>query len=88
MAKKKEINSYTPTSEEAQAMTKCWQNDLAYVIKPAKNANRYNIIKYQISNYKEIFFYKENNVNVEFTEYEGLKKTMELYKLHAKRFKK
>ena len=88
MAKKKEINSYTPTSEEGQAMTICWQNDLAYVIKPAKTANRYNIIKYQISNYKEIFFYKENNVNVEFTEYEGLKKTMELYKLHAKRFKK
>lgn len=88
MAKKKEINSYTPTSEEGKAMNICWQNDLAYVITPAKTTNRYNIIKYQISNYKEIFFYKENNVNVEFTEYEGLKKTMELYKLHAKRFKK
>ena len=88
MGKKKEINSYTPTSEEANAMTICWKNNLAYYLKPSNNANRYNIIKYQISNYKEVFYYKENNVNVEFTEYEGLKKTMELYKFHAKRFKK
>lgn len=87
MAKVKE-EKFVPKSDEVNAMTICWQNDLAYVIKPAKTANRYNIIKYQISNYKEIFFYKENNVNVEFTEYEGLKKTMELYKLHAKRFTK
>ena len=88
MAKVKEKNSYTPTSEEGKAMTLCWKNDLAYVLKPSNNANRYNIIKYQISNYKEVFYYKENNVNVEFTEYEGLKKTMELYKFHAKRFTK
>jgi hypothetical protein len=85
MAKVKE-NIFIPTREEQDAMSLCWVNDLAYVIKPAKTANRYNIIKYQISNYKEIFFYKENNVNVEFTEYEGLKKTMELYKFHSKRF--
>jgi hypothetical protein len=87
MAKVKE-DIFIPTSEEQDAMSLCWVKDLAYVIKPAKNANRYNIIKYQISNYNEIFYYKENNVNAEFTEYEGLKKTMELYKFHAKRFTK
>ncbi len=72
--------------DEVDAMSICWKNDLAYVLKPTKNVNRYNVIKYQISNYNEIFYYKENNVNVEFTEYEGLKKTMELYNFHAKRF--
>jgi hypothetical protein len=87
MAKVKE-NIFIPTREEQDAMSLCWVNDLAYVIKPAKNVNRYNIIKYQISNYNEIFYLKENNVNLEFTEYEGLKKTMELYKFHSKRFTK
>jgi hypothetical protein len=76
MAKVKE-DKFSPTEEDIKAMALCWKNDLAYVIKPAKTANRYNIIKYQIS---------KNNVNAEFTEYEGLKKTMELYKFHAKRF--
>ena len=83
---KKDI--FIPTREEQDAMSLCWVNNLAYVIKPTKKANRYNVIKYQISNYNEIFYYKENNVNAEFTEYEALKKTMELYKLHAKRFTK
>jgi len=87
MAKVKE-EKFSPTEQDLKAMAVCWKNDLAYVIKPAKTANRYNIIKYQISNYNEIFYYKENNVNAEFTKYEGLKKTMELYKFHAKRFKK
>jgi hypothetical protein len=86
MAKVKE-EKFVPKPDEVNAMSLCWKNDLAYVIKPAKTANRYNIIKYQISNYNEVFYYKENNVNAEFTEYEGLKKTMELYKFHAKRFK-
>jgi hypothetical protein len=85
MAKVKE-DKFSPTEEDIKAMAVCWKNDLAYVIKSAKKANRYNVIKYQISNYNEIFYYKENNVNGEFTEYEGLKKTMELYKFHAKRF--
>jgi hypothetical protein len=85
MAKVKEVK-FSPTEEDIKAMAVCWKNDLAYVIKPAKTANRYNIIKYQISNYNEIFYLKENNVNLEFTEYEGLKKTMELYNFHAKRF--
>ena len=83
MAKTKDI--FIPTREEQDAMSLCWVNDLAYVIK-AKNNNRYNVIKYQISNYKEVFYYKENNIIVEFTEYEALRKTMELYKFHAKRF--
>ena len=87
MAKVKE-EKFVPKPDEVDAMSLCWKNDLAYVIKPAKTANRYNVIKYQISNYKEVFYLKENNVNLEFTEYEGLKKTMELYKFHAKRFKK
>ena len=87
MTKVKE-DIFIPTREEQDAMSLCWVNDLAYVIKQAKKANRYNVIKYQISNYNEIFYYKENNVNAEFTEYEALKKTMELYKFHAKRFKK
>jgi hypothetical protein len=85
MAKKKE-DKFAPSDEDTKAMRICFKNDLAYVLKPSNNANRYNIIKYQISNYKEIFYLKENNVNLEFTEYEGLKKTMELYKFHAKRF--
>lgn len=87
MAKAKEVK-FVPKLDEVDAMSLCWKNDLAYVIKPAKTANRYNVIKYQISNYKEIFYLKENNVNLEFTEFEGLKKTMELYKFHAKRFTK
>jgi hypothetical protein len=85
MAKVKEVK-FSPTEEDTKAMTVCWKNDLAYVLKPSNNTNRYNVIKYQITNYNQIFYYKENNVNAEFTEYEGLKKTMELYKFHAKRF--
>jgi hypothetical protein len=60
MAKVKE-DKFLPTEEDLKAMAVCWKNDLAYVIKPAKTANRYNIIKYQISNYNEVFYYKENN---------------------------
>lgn len=87
MAKAKEVK-FSPSEEDAKAMSICFKNDLAYVLKPSGNPNRYNVIKYQISNYKEVFYLKENNVNLEFTEYEGLKKTMELYKFHAKRFTK
>jgi hypothetical protein len=85
MAKAKEVK-FAPSDEDTKAMSICFKNDLAYVLKPSGNTNRYNIIKYQISNYKEVFYLKENNVNIEFTEFEGLKKTMELYKFHAKRF--
>ena len=86
MVKVKE-DKFIPKPDEVDAMSLCWKNDLAYVIKPAKNERRYNIIKYQISNYKEYFFYKEKDEIIHFTEYEALKKTMELYKFHAKRFK-
>lgn len=86
MAKQK-VLKYTPTDEETKAMRICVNNDLAYVIQPTKNANRYRILKFKISNRLELFTYKENDVEIEFTEYDGLKKTMELYKLHAKRFK-
>jgi hypothetical protein len=85
MAKAKEVK-FAPTNEDTNAMSICFKNDLAYVLKPSGNPNRYNVIKYQISNYKQVFYLKENNVNLEFTEFEGLKKTMELYKFHAKRF--
>jgi hypothetical protein len=85
MAKAKEVK-FSPSEEDTKAMSICFKNDLAYVLKPSDNPNRYNVIKYQISNYKQVFYLKENNVNIEFTEFEGLKKTMELYKFHAKRF--
>jgi hypothetical protein len=87
MAKAKEVK-FSPSEEDTNAMSICFKNDLAYVLKPSGNPNRYNVIKYQISNYKQVFYLKENNVNLEFTEFEGLKKTMELYKFHAKRFTK
>jgi len=87
MAKaRKEI--FVPSEEEANSIRLCFKNDLAYVIQPIKNANKYNIIKYQISNYNEVFYYKENDKIIEFTEIEALKKTMELYKFHSKRFNK
>lgn len=87
MAKVKE-EKFVPKPDEVDAMSLCWKNDLAYVIKPIKSSNRYNVIKYQISNYNEVFYLEENGKRLEFTEYDGLKKTMELYKFHAKRFKK
>lgn len=86
MAKAK-VLKYTPTDEETKAMQICVKNDLAYVIQPTKNANKYRVLKFQISNRLELFTYKENDIEVEFTEYDALKKTMELYKLHSKRFK-
>jgi hypothetical protein len=85
MAKQK-ILKYIPTDEETKAMKICVSNDLAYVIQPTKNANRYCVLKFKISNRLELFTYKENDVEIEFTEYDALKKTMELYKLHSKRF--
>ena len=87
MAKQK-ILKYTPTDEETKAMCICVKNDLAYVIQPTQNANRYRVLKFQISNRLELFTYKENDIEIEFTEYDALKKTMELYKLHSKRFTK
>jgi hypothetical protein len=87
MAKQKQLK-YIPTDEETKAMYKCVSNDLAYVIQPTQNSNRYRVLKFKISNRLELFTYKENDVEIEFTEYDALKKTMELYKLHSKRFTK
>jgi hypothetical protein len=84
MAKRQTVK-YMPTGAEIECMNICLENDLAYILKPFKT--KYHIIKYQISNYKEVFYLKENDIKTEFTEYDALKKIMELYKLHSKRFK-
>jgi hypothetical protein len=85
---KKQSEKYSPKENEIQAMRLCWKNDLAYVIQPVKNSIKYNVIKFQISNNLELHFLKDNNINVEFTEYEASKKVMELYTQHSKRFGK
>jgi hypothetical protein len=87
MAKKQEA-SYSPKESEIKAMYICIKNDLAYVIQPIQYTRKYKVVKFQISNRIEQYTYKENNIDVEFTEYDALKKTMELYTLHAKRFTK
>lgn len=87
MAKKQEA-TYSPTEKEIQAMYICNRNDLAYVIQPIQYSKKYKVIKFQISNRLEVYTYKENNIDVEFTEHDALKKTMELYTQHSKRFNK
>lgn len=87
MAKKQEA-TYSPTEEEIQCSYICNRNDLAYVIQPIQYTKKYKVIKFQISNRLEVHTYKENNIDIEFTEYDALKKTMELYTLHSKRFNK
>jgi hypothetical protein len=86
MTKKQEA-TYLPTESEIQSMYICNRNDLAYVIQPIQYTKKYKVVKFQISNRLEVHNYKENNIDVEFTEYDALKKTMELYTLHSKRFK-
>jgi len=87
MAKKYEA-TYKPTEKEIQSMYVCNKNDLAYVIQPIQYTKKFKVVKFQISNRLEVHNYKENNIDVEFTEYDALKKTMELYTQHAKRFNK
>jgi hypothetical protein len=87
MAKKQE-QTYSPTADEIQCSYICNKNDLAYVIQPIQYTKKYKVVKFQISNRLEVHNYKENNIDVEFTEYDALKKTMELYTQHAKRFTK
>jgi hypothetical protein len=87
MAKKQEL-TYSPTQAEIQSMYICNKNDLAYVIQPIQYTKKYKVVKFQISNRLEVHNYKENNIDVEFTEHDALKKTMELYTLHSKRFNK
>ena len=86
MSKKQEA-SYIPKESEIQAMYICIKNDLAYVIQPIQYTKKYKVVKFQISNRLEVHTYKENNIDIEFTEYDALKKTMELYTQHSKRFK-
>jgi hypothetical protein len=85
---KKQLEKYIPTDEELQCSYICHKNDLAYVIQPIQNSKKYKVVKFQISNRIEVHTYKENNIDIEFTEYDGLKKTMELYTQHSKRFNK
>jgi hypothetical protein len=87
MAKKYEV-TYKPTEKEIQSMYVCNRNDLAYVIQPIQYTKKFKVVKFKISNRLEVHNYKENNIDVEFTEYDALKKTMELYTQHAKRFNK
>jgi hypothetical protein len=87
MAKKQE-QTYSPTADEIQCSYICHKNDLAYVIQPIQYTKKYKVIKFKISNRLELYSYKENNIDIEFTEYDALKKTMELYTQHAKRFNK
>lgn len=85
---KKQLEKYIPTDEEIQCMYLCFKNDLAYIIQPIKDSKKYKIVKFKISNRLEQYTYKENNIDIEFTEYDALKKTMELYTQHSKRFNK
>lgn len=87
MTKKQEAK-YLPKEQEIQSMYICNRNDLSYVIQPIQYTKKYKVIKFQISNRLEVHSYKENNVDIEFTEYDALKKTMELYTQHAKSFTK
>jgi hypothetical protein len=86
MAKQKE-KRYQPKEAEIEAMHLCNKNDLAYLIQPIKNKTKYNVIKFQISNYLDLHILKEKDIPLEFNEMDGMRKTMELYLLHSKRFK-
>ena len=85
MAKKSE--QYTPSEKEIAAMRLCWKNDLAYVVQPIKGSSKYTVVKFQLSNSIEVHTLKENNIDVQFTDYDASKKVMQLYTLHANRFK-
>ena len=85
---KKQIEKYIPTDEEIQCSYICHKNDLAYVIQPILNSKKYKVVKFQISNILQVHTLKDNAQDLELTEYDALKKTMELYTLHSKRFKK
>ena len=87
MAKKQE-QKYSPTADEIQCSYICNKNDLAYVIQPILNSKKYKVVKFQISNRLQVHTLKDNIQDLEFTEYDALKKTMELYTQHSKRFNK
>lgn len=87
MAKKQEA-TYSPTEQEIQCSYICNKNDLAYVIQAVQNSKKYKVVKFQISNKLEVHTLKDNVQDLEFTEHDALKKTMELYTQHSKRFNK
>ena len=78
MAKVKKVEVYTPTLQELQAAAECWNKNIAYSLLPLKNG-KFNIIKYVISDYKNVVKYKENDKVIEFTAQEATKKIMQLY---------
>lgn len=84
----KQVEQYTPTEKETAAMRVCWKNDLAYVIQPIKGSKNYTVVKFQISDNLQAHTFKENNIDVEFNQYDASKKVMQLYSLHAERFTK
>jgi len=84
---KKQSEQYSPKEEELKSMRICWKNDLAYVVQPVKDSNKYTVVKFKLSNIIEVHTFRENKIDVQFTEYEASKKVMELYSLHSKRFK-
>lgn len=85
---KKQLEKYIPTDAELQCSYICNKNDLAYVIQPIQNSKKYKVVKFQISNNLQVHVLKDNAQDLELTEYEALKKTMELYTQHSKRFNK
>ena len=78
MAKVKKVEVYIPTLQELQAAAECWNKNIAYSLLPLKNG-KFNIIKYVISDYKNVIKYKANDKVIEFTAQEETKKIMELY---------
>ena len=78
MAKVKKVEVYIPTLQELKAAAECWNKNIAYSLLPLKNG-KFNIIKYVISDYKNVIKYKENDKVIEFTAQEGTKKIMQLY---------
>ena len=78
MAKVKKVEVYTPALQELKAAAECWNKNIAYSLLPLKNG-KFNIIKYVISDYKNVIKYKENDKVIEFTAQEATKKIMSLY---------
>ena len=75
---------YYPSLEETKAMYICNKNDVAYVMQPI--GKLYKIIKFKISDYLRVITLKENNKELEFTEFEASKKIMQLYTNQSKAF--
>jgi hypothetical protein len=75
---KKQIERYSPTYIEVNAMVYCVKKNVAYSLE-ATNDKRFYIVKYIPTDYKNVIYLKENNNKLDFNEYEATKKIMELY---------